>query len=288
MEDRRVYNPFSPVWETPALQLIQLESALLDGRKGINPFGTGHRAPPDIAALVEAMSAGERLRPYHNPLVPRVIVVSERERQGRGADELPILLIDRASGVAESAVNAQARLQVLGLLLRGLKVLTLLLRLLLPANKPRGDPLQLRHKVSDIDDEIPDDGKTLQRLDDNYIRLNVPRVCLTGQPRRAVDHGPAAAAHTHPAGPSEGQRRIHLVLEMVQIVQDDSAPLEGEAKFLVATNPLLRQIPPYLEGNRPSALLSRQYLLSSGLHFVTETGACSTIGSSVPRSTSVW
>src|SRR6266404_6663795 len=138
---------------------------LLNRLGRVDALGTDNRAFAHEAALPDALGVRDHRQPLLDALVARIQVVASRER-GRGrAEELIVQAVHRAGRVAEHAVDAFAELAELVDLLHGLAVLTCAERVILLADDPWLDRLQLVHEAFHVDDEIADDWEVLQWLD---------------------------------------------------------------------------------------------------------------------------
>src|SRR5207237_8848775 len=151
------------------------------------------RATPDCLML------GQHVHALMRALVTRVHVVALRELDRRWANEYRIETIYRTGGVTQQAIDAHAELLVAIELIRSLEVFAFGNRLFVSANEPGLDALQLAHKVSDFDHQVPDHGKIAQRLHPH--RSSVPSVVKkeggAGKFGLGVQHNPAASTNTH-------------------------------------------------------------------------------------------
>ncbi len=182
---------------------------------------TDERARPDPFVF------REHLHTLRRTLVAAVEVVALGQGSGRRSDEVLVDPVDGARRVTQHAVDAHAVLLVVFQLLGCLSVFAFGQRLFPLTHDPRLDAHQLSHEVAEVDDQVADDWKVSQRLDADGSR------CVLGEKRRArqlrlsIDGHAAAAAYAHPAGPSERQRAIQPVLDVVQSVEDDPILLAG-------------------------------------------------------------
>jgi hypothetical protein len=92
-----------------------------------------------------------------------------------------------------------------------------------------------------------------QRLHADHA-LIVAQERLAGELRLAVDHHPAAAAHRHVAGPAIRERRVEVLLDVVQRVEHHPIVPEGhlvalKARLLVR----LGVVPEYFKLNHACA-----------------------------------
>src|SRR5213080_1696850 len=180
---------------------------LLDGAGRVHVLGTNLGALSHERASPDSLMLGQHVHALMRALVTRVHVVALRERDRRWANEYRIETIYRTGGVTQQAIDAHAELLVAIELIRSLEVFAFGNRLFVSANEPGLDALQLAHKVSDFDHQVPDHGKIAQRLHPH--RSSVPSVVRkeggAGQFGLAVHHHPAASTNTHAAGPAKGE-----------------------------------------------------------------------------------
>ena len=146
-------------------------------------------------------------------------------------EEIGFELIDRARRVTQHAVDAHAVRLVLVQVFWRLEVLPFLERLLVLPHDPGLHALELAYKIGDIAHQVPHDGKAPQRLHPHWPRQDGRHISGAGENRLAVDQHPATTADTHAAGPAVGERSVHIVLDVVQRIQDH--PL-GAARHLEA------------------------------------------------------
>src|SRR5438874_11271374 len=150
---------------------------------------------------------GQHIHALMRALVTRVHVVALRERDRRWANEYRIETIYRTGGVTQQTIDAHAELLVAIELIRSLEVFAFGNRLFVSANEPGLDALQLAHKVSDFDHQVPDHGKIAQRLHPHWptVPTVVRHEAGAGRYGLAVHHHPAASTNTHAAGPAKGE-----------------------------------------------------------------------------------
>src|SRR5438445_6066062 len=193
----------------------RVELRLLNRLGRIDALGTDNRAFAHEAALPDALGVRDHRQPLLDALVARIQVVAARQRGRGGAEELVVQAIDRAGRVAEHAVDALAELAELVDLVHRLAVLAGAERVILLADDPRLDRLQLVHEAFHVDDEIADDWEVLQWLDGDRPRPVVAEESVACELRCPVDHHPAASANSHPARPPIAQAAIDMRLDVV-------------------------------------------------------------------------
>ena len=71
-------------------------------------------------------------------------------------------------------------------------------------------------------------------LDSDAVRLIVSDIGLTSELGLPVHHHPAASADAHPAGPPETERRVDLVLDMIECVENNPVVFVGKLVLLKA------------------------------------------------------
>ena len=133
-------------------------------------------------------------------------------------------------------------------------------------------------------------GKFAERLDRHRARGVVGQEGRAGQPGLPVDVHPAAAADAHPARPPERQRRVDLVLDVVEPVED--RPLLAQ-RYVVLLPPRLRvlvgAVPRHPQADARRPCLTSRRPARPGAQRVIVTGSRSTRGGpSSSRYTSWW
>ena len=162
----------------------------------------------------------QHVHPLLHPLVSGVHVVALGQRDRRGADKVGVDSVDRASGIAQHAVDAHGVLLVFGQLLWRLEVLPFFQGLLRVPDDPWFYGAQLFHGVSDVSHQVTDHRKSGERLDPNGSGKEALQVRRAREDRAAIHHHATTAADTHAARPPVGQSPVQLVLDVVEPVEN--------------------------------------------------------------------
>ncbi len=239
----------------------------------------------DLAALI-GVGAGEHRSfatedrvALGSALVARIHVVAVAERDRGGAEEIRLLRHHRTRRIAEHAVDAHAELLEGRELLGALAIGALFRRLLLGDDHPRLHGLELLHEAVHLDHEIADDREVRERSDLDGVAV-VRERRLAGELRGAVHVHPAAAADGHPARPAVRERRVDLVLDVVQRVEDLPLGTTGDLVALRLGRLVhVRVEASHDEGALPEfAAVRHQYFRSSGCNRVIVTAFFSSRG----------
>src|SRR5262245_12503843 len=143
----------------------RFDLVLLDGARRVDILRTDPRAFAVERAAPDALMLRKDVQAFFGALIAGILIVTLRQRNGCGTNEMLIQPDDRARGVAAEAIDAHAELLVALQLLRRLQVLALGERFLFFADYPGFDGLQFVHEVGDLDDEVAHYGEEAQRLD---------------------------------------------------------------------------------------------------------------------------
>src|SRR5205807_10160908 len=100
------------------------------------------------------------------------------------------------------------------------------------ADDVRSDGGQLLQEIIEVHHEVLEDREVRERLDRHRALVDIADVGATGEARTAVDIGAARTANAHAAGPTEGEGRIDVVLDVIQAVQDDHVVTIRDPIFL--------------------------------------------------------
>src|SRR6266581_5355535 len=161
--------------QTPHVPRRREELECLDRGRGVDALRAGDGALADERALPHARLRVQPREALVRALVSRVPDVPQRERGGRRPDESGARGEDRAGGVAEHAVDAQALLAVRLDVLRILDVLLLEVALLLP-DDIRRDGGELVEEVVEIDHQVLDDREVRERVDGHDAAAELPDI----------------------------------------------------------------------------------------------------------------
>src|SRR5271166_6036982 len=181
---------------------------LIDGVGRVDVLRTDFRADADGRAGPYAVFAMDRVEALLLAAVARVAGVRLKERHGARADEVRVLAELRAGRIAQHAVDAVAEGLVRGELRGGLEIGPVLDRSWLLGDDVGIDALDLLNEIADRHHEVALDREVVQRFDGDSARREMAQERVAGEPGLAVDHHPAASAHSHAAGPAERQRAV--------------------------------------------------------------------------------
>src|ERR1700737_3138785 len=220
-------------------QLVTLYRA-----RWIDSLRTSRRAFANECARPGAVGRGEYVSAIRRAFVARVQVVTLTQSDRRWTEEVHVQRVHRACRVAQHAVDAHAELLEFVQFGWGLQVFAIIEGPLVLTDDPGLDSRQFGHEVTDVDNEIADHWEVSHRLHSHRPRQVIGKERRAPQFRVAVDRHTAAAAYAHPTRPSEAQRPVEVILDVVQTVQD--RPFAGKGNFVRLQDRLgldLRSIP---------------------------------------------
>jgi hypothetical protein len=157
--------------------------------------------------------------PLSLSLVARIVIIALRQRKYRGSEEITVILIYRAGGIAEHAIDAQAVLLEVCQFLGSLSVFTFFDWLWMGADNPRLYFRQLFQKIVESCYEIAFDGKVGQRFNLDGARKIIPQKRGARQLRDAIQHYAAGTTDPHSTRPPVGECAVDVVLQIVQGVE---------------------------------------------------------------------
>jgi hypothetical protein len=207
-------RPDRYVAHVPVRSLLDLG----DGQAGIEALRAGLGAVHDGVAAIEAERVLELVEPLAGPLIARIGDPAVGLQQYGGAQITvavpPVAGARRGARETQDALVEPVQFLAFGRRLQPLAVWRVRVRL-----EPGLDRGQLRVGVVQVRNQILDDVQMRQRIDFDGS-LDLVDVLGTGQRVGAVDIHRTGTAYALAAGAPEGERRIDLVLDLVQRVQD--------------------------------------------------------------------
>src|SRR6478672_1004221 len=208
------------------LPFDELEFKLGDRLGGVESLRAGLGAVHDGVAAIEPERVFEIVEPFAGGFVAAVRDPAGRLQQRGGAEEaIAVPPIARARGRAAGAQDALVEPVELFAVL--VVLLPFLLRRRRGGLQPRLDRGILRVEIGEVRHEVLDHRLMRQRIDLHRAILHVVHRPGAGQRVLAVDVHGAGAADALAAGAAEGQRRIDIVLDPDQAVQDHRAAIVG-------------------------------------------------------------
>ena len=193
-------------------------------RAGLSPFGQRLGAVHDRVAAIETERILEPVEALAGALITTVGKPAVGLQQDRRAEILVLVPpVARARRRAAEAQDALPHAIELGAVLGRLPALAVRRRLI--RLQPRLDQLVLRVQSGQVGDEILQDRQVRQRRDPARSWLEAVDRGQTGERVGPIDVHRAGAAHAFTAGSPERQRRIDLVVDLDQRVENHRSAL---------------------------------------------------------------
>ena len=208
-----------------AVRLGDLLLELGDGQTGVKVLGASVRAVEDSVAPIESHGVVEPSHSLARELISAVDDPAVSLHENGGSEVvLGVPPVGGAGGHAAGAEDALVHAVEFGSIFLGLEVLSLAGLLGGLSLEPRLDGFVVTVEVAEVGHKVLDHIAVWQGLDVNRL-VRWLDVLQAGQPVLAVYVHGAGTADPLSAGSSEGEGRVHLVLDLNQGIEDHGTAL---------------------------------------------------------------